>query len=69
MIVASDAAVDDCRPLASLHHARIVTMPGPSGPAAARNAAAAAAAGDVLVFIDSDVAVERDAFTRIRAAF
>jgi hypothetical protein len=38
------------------------------GPAAARNDGARAASGDVLVFVDSDVAVHPDAFTRIRAA-
>jgi glycosyltransferase involved in cell wall biosynthesis len=40
-----------------------------SGPAAARNAAAAEATGDVLVFVDSDVLVHPDAFDRIRFAF
>jgi glycosyl transferase family 2 len=39
------------------------------GPAAARNAGAELAAGDILVFVDSDVLPHRDAFTRIRAAF
>ena len=38
------------------------------GPAAARNKGARMASGDVLVFVDSDVAVHPDAFTRIRAA-
>ena len=57
LIIAADGAVDDCRPLASLHQARIVAVTGPSGPAVARNAAAASAIGDVLVFIDADVAV------------
>lgn len=37
------------------------------GPAAARNHGARQASGDVLVFVDSDVAVHPDAFTRIRA--
>jgi len=39
------------------------------GPAAARNAGAERAAGDILVFVDSDVLPHKDAFTRIRAAF
>ena len=47
----------------------VVTEPAHEGPAAARNLAAAQARGDVLVFVDSDVVVHADAFTRIRAAF
>jgi len=40
-----------------------------NGPAAARNAGALGAGCDVLVFVDSDVAVHRGALDRIRAAF
>jgi glycosyl transferase family 2 len=47
----------------------VISDPPLSGPAAARNAGAQAAEGDVLVFIDADVVVHRDAFCRIRAAF
>jgi len=39
------------------------------GPAAARNAGARRARGDVLVFVDADVAVHADALARIEAAF
>jgi GT2 family glycosyltransferase len=39
------------------------------GPAAARNAGAEQAKGDVLVFVDSDVLAHSDTFRRIRAAF
>jgi GT2 family glycosyltransferase len=39
------------------------------GPAAARNAGAQGVDADVLVFVDSDVEIHRDAFVRIRRAF
>jgi hypothetical protein len=47
----------------------VVASPAGSGPAAARNAGAREATGDVVAFVDSDVVVHSDAFTRIRAAF
>ncbi len=47
----------------------LVEEPAGLGPAAARNLAARAAEGDVLVFVDSDVVVHEDAFARLRAAF
>ena len=40
-----------------------------TGPAAARNAGALDASGDVLVFIDADIEIHPDAFSRIRRAF
>lgn len=40
-----------------------------TGPARARNVGAESAKCDVLVFVDSDVEVHRDAFVRIRKAF
>jgi len=47
----------------------VVRVADRSGPAAARNEGAARATGDVLVFVDADVVVHRDAFQRIRDAF
>ena len=47
----------------------VVDGPYEAGPAEARNAGAQRASGDVLVFVDADVIVHRDAFVRIRDAF
>ncbi|MFZ5479599.1 MAG: glycosyltransferase family 2 protein [Myxococcota bacterium] len=40
-----------------------------AGPASARNAGAAVATGDVLVFVDADVVVPPDAFARLAEGF
>ncbi len=66
--------LDQC--LAALRGARdgpdeivVVEDPKLGGPAAARNEGASRASGDVLVFVDADVVVHQDAFSRIRALF
>jgi GT2 family glycosyltransferase len=69
LILAADGPVDNCAPLARLHGARVVLVQGPSGPAVARNAAAARAGGDILVFVDADVAVSGEALSRMRCEF
>jgi hypothetical protein len=48
---------------------QIVVASEGDGPAAARNAGAAEASGEVLVFVDADVLPHADAFSRIRLAF
>jgi glycosyltransferase involved in cell wall biosynthesis len=47
----------------------VVDDPWCRTPAEARNLGAGRASGDVLVFVDADVEVHRDVFTRIRRAF
>jgi glycosyltransferase involved in cell wall biosynthesis len=69
LIIAADGAIDDCRHIALEHGARVVMIDGPSGPATARNAAAAAAVGDVFVFIDADVVVSRSGLARLVRIF
>jgi hypothetical protein len=47
----------------------VIDQPAHERQGAARNRGACAASGDVLVFVDADVTVHPDAFTRVRAAF
>ena len=68
------ATLDEC--LGAIRRARaapdelvIADEPANPGPAAARNAGAERAKGDMLVFVDADVLVHEDAFERIRRAF
>lgn len=60
VLIAADGAVEDCRPLAAEYGARVIEVPGPAGPATARNRAAREATGDMLVFVDADVVVAPD---------
>jgi hypothetical protein len=48
---------------------QVIVVTEGAGPAAARNAGAGDAEGDVIVFVDADVLPHADAFTRIRTAF
>jgi GT2 family glycosyltransferase len=69
LIIVADGAVDDCRELAARHRARVVAVEARSGPAVARNTAAAAATGDVLVFVDADVVVSGAGLARVAQIF
>jgi GT2 family glycosyltransferase len=60
IIIAADGAIEDCRPLAEASAARVIDVPGPSGPAVARNRAAEVATGDILIFVDNDVVAAPD---------
>jgi glycosyltransferase involved in cell wall biosynthesis len=69
LFVVADGAEEDCRFLVARFGGRLLATPQPSGPAAARNLAAAVAAGDVLVFIDADVVVSRKGLDRLETIF
>lgn len=72
VIPATDSPVTLGRCLAALarssepHAVEVVTDPGGSGPAAARNAGVARTAGEIVVFVDADVEVHPDALRRLR---
>jgi GT2 family glycosyltransferase len=57
IIVVADGGNDGSAALASAAGADVIELPAAAGPARARNIGAAAATGDVLLFIDADVVV------------
>jgi Glycosyl transferase family 2 len=76
IIPATDAPTTLERCIAAIHAAdqppeeiHVVDDPSVGGASGARNAGADRATGDILVFVDADVEVHRDAFSRIRSAF
>lgn len=69
IIVAADGAVDPVDRVAENNGARVLRLTGPQGPAVARSRAAAVVSGDLLVFVDSDVVVRRDALGRLAKLF
>jgi glycosyl transferase family 2 len=69
LIVVDDASPDDSAAVARRAGATVITLEQNSGPAAARNRGATAASGDILFFVDADVAVAPDAVRRVAEAF
>jgi hypothetical protein len=66
IIVADDASTDGSGHLAGRYGVRVFSIDGPPhGPAFARNRGAEEARGDILVFLDADVAVHADALARM----
>lgn len=69
LVIAVDGPDDELVSLALSRGARVVQLRARRGPAVARNAAARAARGEVLFFIDSDVVVRPDVIGRVRDHF
>ena len=68
LVVDDGPSSDTTAEIARSRGARVLSMTGRLGPGGARNAGAAAARGDILVFIDSDVCVRPDAVGRLVTA-
>ncbi|MDG4766356.1 glycosyltransferase family 2 protein [Solwaraspora sp. WMMD406] len=61
IIVVDDRSTDDSVAVAESYGVRVVRTPVNGGPSVARNLGAANANGDILFFVDSDVAAKPDA--------
>jgi GT2 family glycosyltransferase len=69
-ILVDDASTDgQAEALSQRHGARLLRQSRQRGPAAARNAGAVAASGDLLMFVDADVLLHADAIDRAVHAF
>jgi glycosyltransferase involved in cell wall biosynthesis len=64
IIVVDDCSTDDSVAVATALGVQVFSTPGNSGVAAARNLGVAHATGEVLFFVDSDVALAPDALTQ-----
>ena len=65
VIVVDDGSTDESMQVARESGARVLTTGGRHGPACARNVGAAAAAGDILFFLDADVCVRPETISRL----
>lgn len=61
VLVVDDGSTDDSRAVAATAGVRVLTQPVNGGVSAARNAGVAASTGEVVFFVDSDVALAPDA--------
>ena len=69
LIVVDDASVEDVSPIVSDAGARYLRLPRQMGPATARNTGWRTTAGEIVLFVDSDVVVPADAIGRLLEIF
>jgi glycosyltransferase involved in cell wall biosynthesis len=63
VLVVDDASTDSSIRIAESFHCKVLKLPHNQGPSVARNHGARNAKGDVLLFIDSDIVIQRDTLT------
>lgn len=68
-IVVADGDTDGSWRLAEEFGANVIRVPTAGGPAKARNLGAKAARGDILFFVDADVAIRPDTISEVAIAF
>ena len=69
IIIVSDNSPDDSVEIARQYKCKIIELPKNKGPAFARNKGAQVSAGDILLFIDSDVIIKNDALDYLNDMF
>ena len=69
VIIVSDNSPDNSVVIARQHQCKIIELPKNKGPAFARNRGAQVSAGDILLFIDSDVIIKNDALNYLNDMF
>jgi hypothetical protein len=69
VIVVDDGSHDGTGEVARPYGATVIRQPRATGPAAARNAGAARASADVVLFVDADIVLAEDAIPRVVEAF
>ncbi|WP_165073920.1 glycosyltransferase family 2 protein [Paludisphaera rhizosphaerae] len=69
LLVVDDGSTDQSGPLAKSHGAFVLRLDRPMGPAAARNLGAERATGDLIFFLDADVAVHPETIARGMSRF
>jgi len=69
IIVVDDASTDNTPSIAAQEGVRVLQLAKNSGPGAARNYGVAHSQGDIILFVDSDVAVAPDAVRRVAQTF
>ena len=65
VIVVSDNSSDNSVEIAKQFQCKIIELPQNRGPGFARNEGAKTAEGDVLLFLDSDVIIDKEALNKI----
>jgi GT2 family glycosyltransferase len=69
LVVVADGESDGSWRMAKQYDAKIVELPNSGGPSRARNMGAENATGDIILFIDADVAVPKEAIATVITAF
>jgi glycosyltransferase involved in cell wall biosynthesis len=65
IVVIDDGSTDDSAEIALKNGARVFKLNNQSGPAAARNFGSKQAKGDILLFIDSDILIQKETVARV----